>query len=95
MAASNAQNYVHKVTITFQDRSKVEFYGVITELKFEGGRVVRFAWKNAAYRDTGSTTAMRLRFVDISKIRTVIERCIGTKSDFDDELFSVTDEKSI
>lgn len=82
-------NLVHDVEVTFQDRSKLDFKGVILELKMEGDRIVLLRWKNAAYRSQGASTTKRLRFIDISKVRSITERCIGERTEFDDEEFCV------
>lgn len=88
--ATQKKELVHAITVTFHDRSKIEFYGLIKEIKFEKGQLVRFSWRNAAYTEQGSLTSKRLRYIDITKIRSVVECCKGTKQEFDSEEFEVS-----
>lgn len=80
---------VHKVTITFKDKTKIDFLGKIVAIKWGKDGILLLRWKNAAYTEAGSATAKRLRFIDIRSIRSIEECCVGTKSDFDEEEFEI------
>jgi hypothetical protein len=84
---------VHKVTITFKDKTKIEFCGIITEIKFEQSRVVALGWKNVDYTRQSSLRTTRLRFVDITAIRSVEETAIDATGqyEFDETEYSVVD----
>lgn len=78
-----------EVTITFSDKSKIDFYGIIESVEMEKERVVLFSWRNVKHDEEVSVTRKRMIFVDITKIRSIVERSVGDKFKLEEEVRTI------
>lgn len=88
---AKSDDVVCEITIHFHTGTPRKFYGVIRELKFEGTKITQLQWENAKCGKGSSLTQSRLRFVDITRIRDIVETAIPEEDvELDGKTISVT-----